>query len=388
MMRDFIFQNPTKIIFGNNAADKLGDVATNYGQKALLVYGQNSIKKSGLYDKIIKQLKEKKIEFAEHGGVKSNPSLKHANEGIKIGQDNKIDFVIAVGGGSVIDEAKAIAAALGSQQDIWNFFLQKAPITKMLPLITVLTLPATGSEMNGNMVLTNEESKDKLGMGNIRLYPSVSILDPVLTYSIPVQNTVYSSVDIISHLTESYFNNDGGWTPLQARYVEGMVKTVIEATNRVLENQKDNEARATLMWAATLGWNGLNTAGIGAFSMPCHAMEHPISALYDIAHGAGLSILTPIWLKLKLKDKTAKIAQFSKEVFGIVLTSEIETAEAGIKALKDWYIKIGAPISLKDAGIENPDIENLTKLTMKAVEIRKIPELSEDFVKEVFENCK
>lgn len=386
-MQNFIFHNPTKIIFGNNTSTQLGEFAKPLGSKALLVYGQNSIKKSGLYDKIVSQLNEQKISFVEHGGVKSNPSLAHGQEGVKKALDNKVDFIIAIGGGSVIDESKAIAASVGSNRDIWDIFTLKFPITKALPIIALLTLPATGSEMNPGMVITNDETKEKLGFGNPALYPVISILDPVLTYSVSPKYTAASAVDIISHLTESYFTNHGGWTPIQEYYVEGLVKTVIEATNKIMENPEDGEARSVLMWGATLGWNGLNTAGIGVFSMPCHTLEHPISALYDIPHGSGLAILTPAWLTARLYDKSAKIARFSREVFGISEKDDLIAAQAGIKNLKDWYIKIGAPVTFKQAGIENPDIAKLTELTLAGASIRKVPELPKEFVEQIFKSC-
>ena len=386
-MRDFIFYNPTKIIFGNHSSNKLGDVASNYGKKALFVFGKNSIKKSGLYDNIVNQLKAKSIDFIEHGNVKANPTLTHAREGVRKALDNKVDFVIAVGGGSVIDEAKAIAAAVASKQDVWDFFVGKAVISKVLPLVTVLTLPATASEMNGNMVITNEETQEKLGMGNMRLHPVASILDPLLTYSIPLQYTAYAAVDMVSHLTESYFNNDGGWTILQKHYVEGMVKTVMQALDRILQKSDDENGRSTLMWAATMAWNGINTAGVGNHSTPCHKLEHPISALYDIAHGAGLSIITPAWLSLQLENKTAEISRFAREVFKLDGDDDLNTAQAGIKALVDWYKRIGAPTSFAEAGIDNPDIEKMTNLVLKSVANGSIPHLTEAFVKNIYKIC-
>lgn len=383
-MRDFIFHNPTKIIFGNNSADKLGDNAKDYGRKALLVYGLNSIKKSGLYERIIQQLQDNNIEFIEHGGVKPNPTLAHTRQGVKKAQENQVDFIIAIGGGSVIDEGKAIAASVASKIDAWDFFCGKAKITSALPLITLLTLPATGSEMNGNLVICNEETQEKLGLGNPLLYPRLSILDPLLTNSIPATYTAYAAVDIVSHLTESYFNNDGGWTILQENYVEGMVKTVIAATTKIMQNLGDNEARATLMWAATLAWNGLNIAGVGSFQMECHKIEHPISAVYDIAHGAGLSIVTPAWLKVNLHKKTAKIARFAKEVFGINEKEQLATAMAGIDALENWYKSINAPTTFAQAGINTPDIKKLCTLTMQSLVNAPIPSLSADIVEEIY----
>jgi len=386
-MESFIFYNPTKIVFGCGSSSQLGNYAKGMGKKALLVYGQNSIKKSGLYDKIVAQLSEQQIEFAEHGGVKSNPSLAHTRQGIAKIRALGADFVIAVGGGSVIDEAKSIAAGAVADNDVWDFYIAKAAVKASLPLITVLTLPATGSEMNGNAVITNDETKEKLGLGSPYFYPKISILDPELTVTIPRKYTAASAVDIVSHLTESYFNNNGGWTPIQERYVEGMAKTVIEATDRIMADAADIEARAVLMWSATLGWNGLNTAGIGAFSMPCHAMEHPLSALYDIPHGSGLAILTPAWLMAKLNEKTAKIARFAREVFAVKETDDLQAAQAGIRALKEWYIRIGAPTTFKEAGIDTPDIAQLTELTLRGAAIRKTPGLPQEFVQKVFQNC-
>ena len=386
-MLPFIFHNPTKIIFGNRTSDQIGSISEPQGKRALLVYGKESIKKSGLYHKIIKQLEAQDIKVIEHAGVKSNPSLEHARKGAKKALSYHVNFVIAVGGGSVIDEAKAIAASAGSKADIWDFFIQKSPITKVLPLITILTLPATGSEMNGNMVITNEETNEKLGLGNQLLYPLVSILDPELTHSVPPRYTAYSAVDIISHLTESYFTHNGGWTPIQQRYVEGLVKSVIESTERILQSPEDNEARSVMMWCATLGWNGLNTAGIGSFSMPCHTLEHPISALYDIAHGAGLGIITPAWLALHLNDKEERIAHFGREVFGINKDSDTESAQETIRQLKSWFVKIGAPTSFKDAGIYAPDITKLTELAISAAKMRKVPDLPPKFVEKLYSNC-
>lgn len=386
-MRSFIFHNPTKIIFGNGSVDQLGENARMMGKKALLVYGRNSIKESGLFDRVVKQLGDNRIGYIEHGGVKANPSLAHAREGVRKAVENKVDFILAVGGGSVIDTAKAIAASAATGQDIWKFFTLERPITAALPIMTVLTLPATASEMNGNAVISNEETKEKLGLGSPFLYPKISILDPALTYSVPLKYTAYASVDMISHLTESYFNNDGGWTRLQEYYVEGLVKTIMEATDRVMKNPQDADGRATLMWAATLAWNGLNTAGVGAAGTPCHKLEHPISALYDIAHGAGLSIITPAWLRGHINDKTLKLARFGREIFKITTEDDRQAALEAIEQLENWYRRIGAPVTFKEAGIENPDIAKMTELTVKSAELTNTPGLPAEFVEKVYNCC-
>lgn len=386
-MQDFIFHNPTKIIFGKDRVNQLGSHAATIGSKALLVYGQNSIKSTGLYDRIISDLKNHQISYIEHGGVKPNPILSHAQEGAKKAIENQCDYIIAIGGGSVIDEAKAIAAAAASQKDIWDFFTMKEPVTKALPLLTVLTVPATGSEMNGNMVITNDETQDKLGLGSPLLYPVISILDPVLTNTLPLKYTAYAAVDIVSHLTESYFNNNGGWTVLQQYYVEGMVKTVIEAMDKLLNNPQDYEARATFMWAATMGWNGLNTAGLGAFQMICHTLEHPVSAVYDIAHGAGLSIITPAWMKTALPQKTEIFARFAHEVFKVEENDSLKAAEQGIHLLEAWYTKIGAPTSFKQLGINNPDIKRLTELAVNAAKLKNMSGITQENTQTIYQKC-
>lgn len=386
-MKSFIFQNPTKVVFGIGTTAQLGFYARNIGKRALLVFGRDSIKKNGLYQNVIAQLKLNDIYFVEHGGVKSNPVLSHVHDGILKAQSHNIDFIVAVGGGSVIDEAKAIAAGALVKHDVWDFFIQKEKITKALPLISLLTIPATGSEMNGNLVITNSKTQDKLGLSSPFLYPKVSILDPDLTITIPKKYLVASAVDIISHLTESYFNNNGGWTPIQERFVEGMVKTVIEATDKILIDAKDMEARSVFMWAATLSWNGLNTAGLGDFSMPCHGLEHPVSALYDIPHGLGLAIITPAWLNARLDVLTPKIARFGREVFGINDTLDITAARKAIDLLKIWFVKIGAPITFREGGIDTPDIAKLTELTLNGAKIKGTPGLTREFVEQIYISC-
>lgn len=386
-MQSFVFQNPVKIIFGNNSSDKVGENAKHLGKNALLVYGKDSIKKSGLYDRIVKQLKDNGIGFVEHGGVKSNPTLEHAREGVKKIKDNRLDFILAVGGGSVIDESKAIAAGAGSDVDIWDLVLGKEEVTSALPLGVVLTIPATGSEMNNGAVITNTETKMKLALINETMFPKFSILDPLLTYTIPEKYTAYSAVDMVSHLTESYFTCKGGWTPIQDGYVENLVKTIMKATEMVLEKPDDNEARSVLMWAGSLALNGLHSAGVGYYDFPCHTLEHPISAVYDIAHGAGLSIVTPAWMKFNMQDKMLKIAQFGKNVFGIEGEDNVKTAKEAIEKYVLWCRKIGSPVTFAEAGIKSPDVELLVKLTINSMDEQALADMPESMIRQVFSNC-
>ena len=296
-MNNFIFQNPTKIIFGKNILNKVGEEVMKHGKNVMLVYGKNSIKENGVYDAVIASLKGVNITAIEFPGVKGNPILSHARQGVVKAKENNIDVILAVGGGSVIDESKAIAAAAVSDNDVWDLYLGKAVMKNALPIVCVLTLPATGSEMNSGSVLTNDETQEKFSMGGMYTYPKASFLDPEITYTLSLQQTAYACSDIMSHLMEAYFTTTSKFLPIQSGYAEGIIKGVMTSMLALMKDPNNYEARASLMWGATLGLNGIGAAGVPGASFPSHALEHPISGVYDIAHGAGLSITTPAWLK-------------------------------------------------------------------------------------------
>jgi len=361
-MVNFVFHNPTKVIFGKGILPQVGPEVSKYGKKALLVYGQNSIKKNGVYDTVLTSLKKAGIEVIEFPGVKGNPILSHAKEGAELAKSHKVDVILAVGGGSVLDESKAIAAGAAEDSNIWDFFTAKKAITRALPLITVLTLPATGSEMNGGMVITNEQTSEKFGMGGVpALYPKVSFLDPETTYSLSLTQTAYACSDIMSHLLEGYFTTKAKTMPVQDGYIEGIAKAVMTSMLNIKENPSDYHARAHFMWGATLGWNGLGTSGIPGGTIPSHALEHPISAIYDIAHGAGLSITTPAWLKYKKDQIAHRILQFGKNILGV----ETDSPDVVISELEAFYKKIGTPIRFSEAGITSPDFDLLVSQSEK-----------------------
>jgi|LGVE01.1.fsa_nt_gb alcohol dehydrogenase YqhD (iron-dependent ADH family) len=386
-MQPFIFHNPTKIVFGPNMVNKVGKSTANYGKKALLVYGQNSIKRSGVYDQVTSSLQAAGVSWIDHAGVKSNPVLSHVNAGISLAKQQQVDVIVAVGGGSVLDEAKAICAGAKTDGDVWDFFCDKAQIKDALPLVTVLTLAATGSEMNSGGVVTNEATQQKFNLGSAHLFPKVSILDPCITYTVPLDYTAYSGVDAISHLIEGYFTSNDSATPLQDRFVEGLIQTIIESTEQILVQPDHPEARATMMWAATWALNGLSTAGIGVYGFPNHMIEHSLSALYDIAHGAGLSIVIPGWMAYKAEQQPAKFAQFAERVFGCNEGDEQERAQAGIAALKGWFAKIDSPVTLEAGGIPAGDIpaiaENATMLAQKW----GLTEYSSDVIASILKRC-
>lgn len=363
-MKNFTYKNPTKIIFGENTVGQIGEEIKPYAKKVLLAYGKSSIKQNGTYDKVIKSLIENGIEWVEYPDIQANPLLSHANEGANFARANEVDAILAVGGGSVIDESKAIAAGTKHNGCIWDLILGRAEIKDALPLFTVLTIPATGSEMNMGFVLTNDDTLDKFGWGNSKLYPVTSILDPTTTLTVPKQQTAYTSVDIIAHSIEAYFTKEDNDTPLLDGYVENLVKSVMNSADRILKDPKDISARANLMWTATMAWNGLNHCGVGKFFLNNHQMEHPVSALYGLAHGEGLAIIIPAWMKHFSKQKEAKLTQFFKAVF------DDPNIEKGIEKLSKWFEIIGAPNTFSQAKIENPDIDRLTKLALRCGEHR------------------
>lgn len=386
-MQNFTFKNPTEIIFGMQTIFQIGEEAAKFGNKVLLVYGQGSIKKNGVYDNVVKSLKGAKLEITEFFGVKSNPVLSHLEEGITLAKREKINVIVAVGGGSVLDESKAIAAGAKTDGDVWDFFVNQTSIQDALPLLTVLTLSATGSEMNPTAVITNEGKQQKFEISSPFLFPKVSILDPTTMYSVPKSYTAYSAVDTISHVIEGYFTGDDPYTPIQDRIVEGIVQSIMENTEICLDNPQDYQGRAVMMWAATLALNGLPVSGIGEFSFPNHMIEHSLSAIYDIAHGAGLSIVIPGWMTYAASGAPVKFAQFAERIFGIVSNSPERTAEMGIEALKSWFRNIGSPVSLSEVNISENDIEMIAENATMLAQKWQLHEYTKDVITEVLKLC-
>ncbi|MFH1215751.1 MAG: iron-containing alcohol dehydrogenase [Pseudomonadota bacterium] len=351
-MFDFDFHNPTRILFGRGRETEIGKELKGAGiGKVLFLYGRDSVKKSGLFDRIVASLKQNNIAYIEHGGVVSNPVITHTRQGVGLAKKERVDAVLAVGGGSVLDEGKAIAVGALADDDVWNYFIGKE-VVAALPVFSVLTLAATGSEMNGNAVVTNEETRQKYNISSLLVYPRVSVLNPELTCTVPPDYSAYGAVDAIAHVIEGYFTRQGG-THLQDRLVEGIIKTVIETNNVIMKEPADYAARAEFMWAATLALNGLTTAGLDEYNFPNHMIEHALSALYNIAHGAGLAIVIPAWMKWYCSRCPDRFERFSREVF------ELDGVESGIAALESWFAAIGAPTRLSHAGIAAEDIDQI-----------------------------
>jgi alcohol dehydrogenase YqhD (iron-dependent ADH family) len=387
-MHGFQFHNPTKIIFGEGTVDQLADHVKPYGNKILLVYGGGSIKKSGLYEQVIAQLKTIGAVIYELSGVEPNPRLTTVQKGIALCRENGIEFLLAVGGGSVIDATKAIAAGVPYEGNVWDFFSNKATIQKALPLGTVLTLSATGSEMNGSSVVSHWEEKQKRGMGSIHVYPQFSILDPTLTYSVPRDQTVNGIVDIMSHVFEQYFSQTEH-TPLQERLCESILLTVIENSGPALELPKNYEARANLMWCGTMALNGgLISVGMQN-DWSSHGIEHEVSAIYDIPHGAGLAIIFPNWMKYVYKLRLDRFVQFAERVWHIDSAgkSPEEAALAGIEATRDFFTRIGAPSRLAEYQIGSEHLDKMAEEAVRYGPIGSFKQLNKSDVKVILEMC-
>ena len=344
-MQNFVLHLTTKIIFGRDTIGSLGPEAAAFGRKALLVYGGGSIKEHGIYRQVTASLSAAGLTIVEHGGVKPNPVLSHVRAGVALAKREQVDLVVAVGGGSVMDSAKAIAAGTLADHDVWQFFRGKKGVKKTLPVLCIPTLAASGSEMNGGMVLTNEETRQKFGIGNQVLKPEVSILDPTATFTVPAAYTAYGAVDAIAHLLEFYFTTADPETQVQDRLTEGLVVNIMASCERCLGNPADYDARASLMWCATLALNGLSGAGLGLVGFPMHMIEHSLSALYDVPHGAGLSVVMPAWMSWRMAAAPSRFAQFGRRVFALA-GSDTEVAPAAITALKKWFVKVDSPVTL------------------------------------------
>ncbi len=352
-MNNFTYYNPTKIEFGKDKENKIGEYLKQSNiKKVLLVYGASSIKKNGLYEKIINSLKKNNIEFKELSGVVSNPLLSKVNEGIKLAKDNDIKAILGVGGGSVADSAKAIGVGAKYDGDVWDFFINKAQITEALPVFTVMTLSATASEMNGNSVIINDDTKQKYSIASVLINPKVSVINPELMATVSKEYLAYSAVDVISHCIEVYFTASVH-PHFNSRIVESIIKTIMETTEILLENPNDYDARAEFAWAAIQGLNGLTPAGTEGGSFPNHMIEHSLSALFNVAHGAGLAVVIPAWMKWYKEQNISQFKRFSKEIFNS------DDENVGIEKLENWFAKIGAPITLAELNIPKNRIEDL-----------------------------
>jgi alcohol dehydrogenase len=387
-MFPFEYYIPTKIVFGEGTISRLGEITSSFGKKALLVtYDEELVRSLGLFDKALDSLKEAKIEVLPFFGVKSNPTVEHVRKGIEIAKAEKSDVLIALGGGSVIDTVKAIAVGAFYEGDVWELAIGEGEAKKALPIVTALTIPATSSEMNSTAVISNDEIKRKEGFVDPLMFPKISILDPELTYSIPVLQTAISATDIISHLMEGYINHNDPWAPMQDRFAQGMIKTVIDCMDRLQKDPKDPQARSTMMWVSTFAWNGFYVCGIGAFDSPIHMVGHTFSAFYDVPHGSAMSVSIPAVMKFHLKERIEKYSIFAKEIFGINGEISEKTARAGIAALLDWYKKIGVPTNFKEANMPTDELDAMADDILITADHWEIETYDKEMVLSILKLC-
>lgn len=382
-MFPFAFYNPTRILFGRGTTRQIGEATAPFGRRVMLLSGQGSARRSGLLDRVEASLKDAGVDWVPLPGVRPNPVLSFAREAVDRFRRERLDAVVAVGGGSVIDTAKAVAAGARYRGDLWDFFIGQAEVAEAAPVTTVLTLAATGSEMNDGGVLTNEATKEKLHLSGSALFPKVSVLDPENTFTVPADQTLFGTVDAVIHLLEGYFNGSNSDLPLQDRLVEGLMRTLLEAADLALQDPRHYAARARLMWGASLALNGLTQAGTGNTGFPMHMLEHPLSALYDLAHGAGLAIVGPAWMRYASRRAPDKFAQLAARVFDLAGGSAAERAEAGIQALERWCQERGVPTRLAAAKIPAADIPRIVPHIRRVAEVWGLTQYTAPVITEI-----
>jgi len=360
-MDNFIYHNPTKILFGHGMENEVGAEVARYSRRILLHFGGGSIKKSGLYDRVVASLKRGGVEWVELGGVKPNPRLSLVHDGVKLCREHQLDFVLAVGGGSSIDSSKAIAMGAANDGEVWDYFIGKRELTRALPVGTVLTIPAAGSESSTASVVTNEDGWIKRGFNSELIYPKFSVLNPELAFTLPAFQVACGSADIMSHLMERYFTNSRN-VAFVDRLLEATMKTVIAQAPKVLAKPTDYDAWSELMWAGTIAHNNLlNTGRVGDWGS--HDIEHEISGIYDVAHGAGLAVVFPAWMKHVLDHDLDRFVQWSVRVWNVELDifDKEATARAGIARLEAFFHSIGLGTTLASLKVGTDRIDEMAR---------------------------
>ena len=388
-MNSFVYNIPTKVYFGENQLGNLGAEVAKFGKRVLLTYGGGSIKRIGLYDKVINELHNAGIEVFELSGIEPNPRIESVRNGAEMCKKHNIDVLLAVGGGSTIDATKFMAAGACVDHDPWEFFGANAkPIDRALPIVTILTLSATGSEMDTGGVISNLETGDKLGRLAPALLPRVSFLDPTITYSVSKYQTACGAADIMSHIIEVYFNTQKDLYMLDC-FMEGMLKTVIKYAPIAIAEPENYEARANLMWTSSWAINGFINGGKRK-AWSCHPMEHELSAVYDITHGLGLAILTPRWMRYCLDETTVeKYVEYGVGVFGIDASlDKMEIAKRSIALTEEFlFERLGLQRTFTEAGIKREDFAMMAQKACRYGDIKGFKTLTPQDVEAIYEMC-
>ncbi len=385
-MDNFTFLSPTEFIFGKDTENNCGRYVKKYGgSKVLVHYGSGSAVRSGLIDKVKASLDKEGLGYVLLGGVQPNPKDTKVYEGIELGRKENVDFILSVGGGSVIDSSKAIALGVPYDGDFWDFYGTGKPVEKALPIGVILTIAAAGSEGSGASVITKEEGKLKRDCGSDLLRSRFSILDPALTETLPAYQTACGATDIMAHVFERYFTNTKE-VEITDRLCEAVLLTMVKETPRVIANPHNYEARANIMWAGMVAHNDI--VGVGrSQDWNSHNIEHELSGLYDVAHGAGLAVIMPSWMEFVCTHNVMRMAQMAVRVFGCEMDFEDpeRTARQGIQAFRKFLVSIGMPINLKQLGAKEEDIPLLvSKLGLNGGRTGGYVNLSEDDITEIY----
>ncbi len=384
-MENFVFQNHTKIIFGKGVEGKTAPETAAISKNILLHYGGGSIKKSGLYDRITASLKAGGIRYTELGGVKSNPRLSLVREGIEICRNSNIDFILAVGGGSVIDSAKAIGVGVCFEGDLWDCFEGKERADKSLPVGVVLTIPAAGSEASMASVITNEDDSSKRVIGYDFIRPVFAIMNPELTYTLPPYQSACGAVDMLAHVMERYFTTVKN-VDLTDKLCEAAMRSIIKNAPVILVDPDDYNARAEIMWAGTIAHNDL--LGMGRIEdWASHNIEHELSALYDVSHGAGLAVIFPAWMKYVYKELPGKIIQFAVNVLDVEYNGAdpLKTGEEGIRRLEAFFSSLGLPVRMDGLEIDNSRFDEMSQRAASGGIIGSYKKLNSQDIKRIYE---
>ena len=388
-MNNFVYDIPTKVYFGENQLGNLGKELSQFGKRVLLTYGGGSIKKIGLYDAVVAEIKKAGLELYELSGIEPNPRIDSVRKGAQMCKDHNIDVLLAVGGGSTIDATKFMAAGACVEHDAWEFFGADAkPIERALPIVTILTLSATGSEMDSGGVISNPDTQDKLGRLAPAMLPKVSFLDPTLTYSVSAYQTACGAADIMSHIMEVYFNMNKDLFMLD-KFMEGMLKTVVRFAPVAIAEPENYEARANLMWCSSWAINGFINGGRKK-AWSCHPMEHELSAVYDITHGLGLAILTPRWMEYCLDESNVeRYVSFGVNVFDIDKSlPKMDIARESIKRLEEFFFgTLGLKSTLREVGIGREHFESMARKACRYGDIRGFKTLTPADVERIYEMC-
>ncbi|MEW6526062.1 MAG: iron-containing alcohol dehydrogenase [Spirochaetota bacterium] len=393
---NFEFYNPTRLIFGRGVVKRLGGFVSLYGKKAMIVTGGGSVKRNGTFDKAVASLEEAGIKWVECSGVEPNPRLTTVKRGASIAREEKCDVIIALGGGSTMDASKVMAAAFYYDGDPWDMIYhgQAKPYypTKALPVITVPTLAATGSEMNDGAVITNEETREKSFVQAECLYPKVALVDPELTITVPADHTAYGICDLITHVTEGYFNSSD-YTPIQDRFAEGVILTAMEWGPKAVADGSNVQAREQVQWASVVALNGWVQAGVNG-GYPVHMIEHTLSAYHDIPHAAGLAVINPSWMRFAARYNTQKFVQFAERIFGLKAksSSDLDCAFEGINRFESFLRSIGCPTRLSELTIDDKLIPQYAADTIRIIhdengKLPGLPPMSEGDIIEVLKSA-